>query len=59
MDRVAASTTDISPDVHPEVDVTDTILDGESARESDTGRHQLEFELVDVEASQSFCVSPL
>ena len=39
MDRVAASTTDadnhptdIDPDVHAEVDATDTILDGELAR---------------------------
>ena len=58
MDGGAASTTDadnhligIDPDVHPTVDATDTILDGESARESDTGGHQLEFDPVDVEAS--------
>ena len=58
MDGGAASTTDadnhltgIDPDVHPTVDATDTILDGESARESDTGGHQLEFDPVDVEAA--------
>ena len=58
MDRVAASTTDagnhpadIDTDVLPEVDATDTILDGELAREVDTGGHHLEFEPVDVEAS--------
>ena len=64
-DRVAASTTDadnhptdIDPDVHPEVDATVTILDGELGGESDTGGHQLEFEPIDVEASSGCPLCP-